>query len=142
MDRRGGGDAAEVLELAEEALDLVAFAVERPAEAGLPLAVGLGRDVGHRALAFDQVTDAARVIGFVGEHDGARFEPVEQGQRGRRVVRLTRCQAEPDGQASPIDDRVDLGRETAPRATKTMISTPLFAVAACWCARMEVLSII
>ena len=34
MDRRGGGDAAEVLELAEEALDLVAFAVERPADAG------------------------------------------------------------------------------------------------------------
>ena len=142
MDRRGGGDAAEVLELAEEALDLVAFAVERPAEAGLPLAIGLGRNIGHRTLPFNQVTDATRVIGLVGEHDGARFEPVEQGQRGWCIVRLARCQAEPDGQALPVDDRVDLGRETAPRATETMISTPLFAVAACWCPQMEVLSII
>ena len=41
-----------------------------------------------------------------------------------------------------IDDRVDLGREPASGATETMISTPLFRVAACWCARMEVLSII
>ncbi len=131
-----------MLELAEEALDLVAFAVERFAEAGFSLAISLGRDVGHRALPFDQVADAARVIGFVGKHDGARFELVEQGQRGRRVVSLTRRQTEPYGQALPVDDRVDLGRETAPGATETMISTPLFAVAACWCARMEVLSII
>ena len=41
-----------------------------------------------------------------------------------------------------IDDRVDFGRETASGTTETMISTPLFAVAACWCARIEVLSII
>ena len=41
-----------------------------------------------------------------------------------------------------IDDRVDLGREPASGATETMISTPLFRVAVCWCARMEVLSII
>ncbi len=32
--------------------------------------------------------------------------------------------------------------KTTAGATETMISTPLFAVAACWCARMEVLSII
>ena len=131
-----------MLELAEEALDLIAFAVERPAEAGFPLTIGFGWDVGHRALAFDQVADASCVVGFVGQHDGARLEPVEQGQRGRRVMRLARCQAEPDRQALPVNDCVDLGRETAPGATETMISTPLFAVAACWCARMEVLSII
>jgi hypothetical protein len=41
-----------------------------------------------------------------------------------------------------IDDDVDLGREPASAATETMIIIPLFAAAACWCARMEVLSII
>jgi hypothetical protein len=51
-------------------------------------------------------------------------------------------QAEPDREALGIDDGMDLGREATAGATETMISTPLFAVAACWCARTEVLSII
>ena len=51
-------------------------------------------------------------------------------------------QAQPDREALPVKDRVDFGGESASGATKTMISIPLFAVAACWCARMEVLSII
>ena len=57
-------------------------------------------------------------------------------------MRLTRRQAEPERQALPVDDCVDLRREPASGTTETMISTPLFAVAAYWCARMEVLSII
>ena len=57
-------------------------------------------------------------------------------------MRLARRQAELDREPLDIDDPVDLGRETAPRATETMISTPLFRVAACCCARIEVLSII
>lgn len=131
-----------MLEVAEEALDLVALALEGLREAGPPFAVGLGRDVGHRALGFDQVADGVAVIGLVAEDYGARFEPVEQRQRGGRVVRLRCRQAEPEMQALPVDGRVDLGREASQGATETMISTPHFAVAACWCARMEVLSII
>jgi hypothetical protein len=57
-------------------------------------------------------------------------------------MRLSGGQAEPDREALRVDDDVDLGREPAARSTETMICTPLFAVAACWCARMEVLSII
>ena len=57
-------------------------------------------------------------------------------------MRLTGGQAKPDREALRIDDRVDFGREPASGATETMISIPLFAVAACWCARTDVLSII
>ena len=39
-----GGDGSEVLELIEEALDEVAFAVEREIAQPLGLAIGLGRD--------------------------------------------------------------------------------------------------
>ncbi len=131
-----------MFELAEEAFDLVAFAIERLREAGPPLAIGLCRDVRHCALRLDQVADGVAVVSFVAEHDGARREPVEQRQRGGGVVSLTRRQAEPERETLAIDDRVDLGREPAPGTTETMISTPLFAVAACWCARIEVLSII
>ncbi len=67
---------------------------------------------------------------------------VEQIAGGLSVMALPSAQAQPDREALPVDDRVDFGRESTSRATETMISIPLFAVAACWCARMEVLSII
>ncbi len=51
-------------------------------------------------------------------------------------------QAQPDREALPVDNRMDFGDESALGSTEAMISIPLFAVAACWCARMEVVSII
>ena len=65
-------------------------------------------------MAFDQVADRVAVVRFVAEHNGARFELVEQHQRGGRIVRMACRQAEPDRETLPIDDRVDLGRETTP----------------------------
>src|SRR2546430_8750921 len=56
-------DAAEVLQLREEALDQVALAVEALAEAGFPAPVALGRD-GRGALVLDQLADAIGVIGL------------------------------------------------------------------------------
>ena len=67
---------------------------------------------------------------------------LEQPVDDLSVVRLPGGQANPDREALRVDDDVDLGREPASAATETMIWTPFFAVAACWCARMEVLSII
>lgn len=58
------------------------------------------------------------------------------------LVRLPSGQAEPDWKTLRVDDRVDFGREAASGATKTVICTSLFAVAACRWARTEVLSII
>jgi hypothetical protein len=72
-----GGDPAEVLQLREEPLDQVALAVESLAEAGLPLAIALRRDVGCGALLLDQLADAVSVVSLVGQHDGARAEMVE-----------------------------------------------------------------
>ncbi len=137
-----GGDAAEVLDLAEEALDEVALAIEHLAETGFPFAIGFGRDVWHRALRLDQIADPVGVISFVGQDDGAGIEAIQQPVCGRPIVRLTCCQAEPDREPLRIDERVDLGCETTSGATEAVIQIPLFAVAACWCARMEVLSII
>jgi len=67
---------------------------------------------------------------------------VEQGVGSLPVMRLSSCQAEPDREALRVNDRVDFGCEPASGTTETMISIPLFAVAACWWARTDVLSII
>jgi hypothetical protein len=42
----------------------------------------------------------------------------------------------------PVDKRADLGREPAPGNGPGNDLDPIFAVAACWCTRIEVLSII
>ena len=131
-----------MFELAEEALDPVALAIEPLREAGLPFAIGFGGDVGRGALVLDQAADTVGIIGFVAEQDGAGAEAIEQRIDRARVVRLPGGQGEPDRAPLGVDEGVDLGREAAAGATETMISTPLFAVAACWCARIEVLSII
>ncbi len=67
---------------------------------------------------------------------------VEQRVCDLPVMSLASGQAETDREPLRIDDRVDFGRKSASGATETMISIPLFAVAACWWARTEVLSII
>ena len=67
---------------------------------------------------------------------------IEQAVSSLAVMALPSGQAQSDRKAFTIDDRVDFGRKPASGTTETMISIPLFAVAACWCARMEVLSII
>lgn len=124
-----------MFEFVEEALDEVALAVERLAEAVLPLAVRFGRDVRHRVLGLDQLADAVRIIPLVGEQDRVRSKPVEQRVGGPAVMDLTGGEAQPDRPALCVDERVDLGREPASRTTQAMISTPLFAVAACWWTR-------
>lgn len=66
----------------------------------------------------------------------------EQVVSSLAVMALPSGQAQPDREALPVDDRMDFGRETASGTIETMISIPLLAVAACWWARTEVLSII
>jgi len=51
------------------------------------------------------------------------LKAIEQIVTGRRVVRLARRQTKPYGQALSVDERMDLGPETASRAAETMIST-------------------
>lgn len=83
------------------------------AEAGLPLSVALGRDVGHRALVLDQLSDAIGIVRFVRYHDGARAEVVEQLIGDLPVVCLPGGQAEPAREALRVDNDVDLGGEAA-----------------------------
>ena len=131
-----------MLQLAEEPLDEVALAVEPFADGSLASAIGFWRDVGCGTLAFDQGAEAIGIIGLVGDEDRAWTQAIEQRVCSGCVMGIACGEAEPDRQSFGIDKRMDFGCQPAPRATETMISTPLFAVAACWCARTEVLSII
>ena len=56
---------------------------------------------------------------------------VKQTVSSLTVMTLAGGQAQPDRETSAIDDRVDFGCEPTSGTTETMISIPLFAVAAC-----------
>ena len=133
---------AEVLQLREESFDQVTLAIQPHAEARFPFSIGFRRYVGRRALFLDQRPDAICIIGLVREDDHMRPEMIEQFIGHLTIMRLASGQAEPDREALGIDDRMDFGSEPTWGATETMISIPLFAVAACWWTRTEVLSII
>ena len=131
-----------MLQLGAEALDQVPLAVEPGAEVGFRPTVGLGRDIGGRALLAHRHPDAVGIVCLASQHYCSGTDMIEQVVGNLAVVALSSSQAQPDRKASPVDDRMDFGREPASGTTETMISIPLFAVAACWWARMEVLSII
>lgn len=60
------GNAAEVLQLVEKALDQIALAVEGVIDRTLDLAVAAGRNVSPPTAAFDEVDDGASIVAAVG----------------------------------------------------------------------------
>ena len=72
-----------MFELAEEALDEVALAIEIRIDGSLPLAVALCRDVSLASAPADEIEQVLPVIAAVGDDDGRGRQPFEQsGGRG------------------------------------------------------------
>ena len=130
-----GGDSAEVLEAAEHALDGIAFSVERGRKAGLPPAVGLGRDVRCGALGFDLSTHGVAVIGFVAQKEVAFRHELQQGLGRGAIGHLAAGQQEGDRAAVLVAERVDLGAAPASGAAYGLGALPPFPPAAQRCAR-------
>ena len=83
------------------------------------------------------------VIGAVAEQDVAALDRGQHVGGAAAVVGLALGELERDGQAVRVDQGVDLGGQPAPRATQATGSVVFFwALAPCWCARIEEESII
>ena len=116
-----GCDRPELLELAEEILDQVALFVEFSIEFARPHAVWSRRDDGGFASRRQRVEYSA--IGIegpicdqqVGGH--MRQQRIGPGQ----VVRLSRRQQEAQRIAERVDQRMDLGAQTAAAAAKCLV---------------------
>ena len=126
-----GGDAPELLQLVEEALDLVAVAVERLAPAEALLAVRCVGNVRDRALRADQRPNAVGVVALVGDDDGTPLETLEQRLRAGGVVVLSRRDQQPDRPALRVDARVDLRGEASATSPNTTNSTLFLTPEAC-----------
>lgn len=124
-----------MLELAEEALDEVALAVERRVDGPLNLAVPRCRDVGLAARLAHQIDDRLGIIAAVGDKRSCGRQAAEQVWADRLVGGLPCRDDEADGQALRVDDGVDLGGQSSTRTANGVIRAPFFPPAACWWAR-------
>lgn len=126
----------------EEPFDEIALPIEPGGKGETALAIGLRRDVGP-GFPFDRLgADGVAVIAPVGQQDVAFAEVLDQRFGLGAVGDLARGQAEGDGAAFGINERVDLAREPATGTSHAaIISTPFFPVAACWWTRTQVESI-
>ena len=106
------GDGAEVFELVKEALDEVAFAVERIVAGALDFAVGLWGNHGGDVAAFESIDQCIGVVCLVGEQ-GARIGGLDQWLGAGQIVRLTRRQHQFDWIAQGIDQSMDFGGQSA-----------------------------
>lgn len=108
------GDAAELLEFAEEPLDQIAASVEVWRDGALLTDPALGRDMGLATTCRHPLDHGEAVVATIGNHCAGR-QRIQQ-HRGRRLVGgLAGCDAQADRQAVLIDDGVDFPAQSATR---------------------------
>jgi len=136
-----GGDPPVLLDQVDEPLDLLAFLVQMLVILTWHLAILLRRDHRHGPLALRRRHDRIAVVGLVGD-ECIGIVPLHQRLGLGDVRPLATGQDEFDRVAQGVDDDVELGAESAPGAAEGLAGLPPFFPAACWCARITVLSMI
>ncbi len=135
-------ESSELFEVGEGSFDAVACAIERPVELTLGQPPPGWRNDCLDASACEVLEDVVHVIALVGEH-GAGRQIGEKGKRLCAIIALSAGEQEAEGTAQRIRKQVDLGRQTSSAAPQSGLRSPFFrAVAACWCARTMLESII
>ena len=114
-----------MLQRAKEALDEIAFAIERKIGLARLLPVGLGRDHRRDIVVFEHRDQRVAIVSFVG-NQCAGLDPLEQRFGLRNIGGLPRRQRKRDGIAEGINDGVDLRRQTATRAADGLVFAVFF----------------
>jgi hypothetical protein len=117
------GDTEELFELVEEALDLIALAVEGLSPTKALFSSNHVGNVGDGASYPQAGPKSVGVIGFVGDNDGAAIDIGKKRFRASQVMGLARCNQELDWPALAVDPRVGFRREPTAASPHTAIST-------------------
>ena len=140
-----GGDAAEVLEASEHALDCVAVPVAGFIKIMELLAVGLVGNDGLDAAAYEPSTPMIGIVGLVGEQVAGVGEAISQHHGARDVGDLAGREIEGEGSAAVVAQGVDLGVAPALGAADGLNRSPPFPPPAqrctlTWVVSMEICS--
>ena len=117
------GDASELLDVIEEALDQIALAVESIIAIAFDFPIGFWRDDGDAGAQFKAVNEAAGVIAFVSQKGFGLYLGGQRFGLGD-VVDLATGEAERQGISQGIDNGVDFRREAAARAAHGLVEAP------------------
>ena len=101
--------------------------------------IGATGDDGLNPSRFQMLQDRVRIVGFVGSQTGG-FQFAQQRQSFGTVSCLPARQVKASEHTQAIDQRVNLGTQSATRAPDRLVAFFLAAPAACWWARTIVLS--
>jgi hypothetical protein len=125
-----GGNAAEVFQPAEHALDGIAPAVEHTAERWLEAAIGLGWNVRRGTPLIDRLAHRVGIVTTVCDQQRVRWEQRQQGEGGAAIGGL--AAAESEGARTPVfvGQRVELGGASAPADADRLRPLPPFPPAA------------
>jgi len=125
------GDSSKVLEFIEEALDEVAFTVEREITIPLDAAASYRRDNRSNSPSGQGIDEPISVEGFVADQ-GVGIDGFDQRLRADQIVRLTWREHQLDGIAQGIDERVDFGAQSAAGSADGLLAVFFRAPALCW----------
>jgi hypothetical protein len=135
-----GGDAAEVFQTAEHALDSISPAIEHVAERRLEAAVGLRRDVRRGALLVDGLAHRIGVVAAISNQQRVGRQERQQCEGGTAIGGLAAGQREGARPAMFVGQRVEFGGAPAPADADRLRPLPPFPPAAQRCAFIVELS--
>ena len=124
------GDASEMFDSGEEALDQIAIFVKMTIEGTLGQPIGTRRDNGLCTRRFDFRNEVIGIVTFVGDNGLCR-QMLDGLGRTVDVGNLTGGKNHPQRIAQGIDYYVQLGRQSSTTSTDTSVSSLFFWAAAC-----------
>lgn len=134
------GNTPKLFELVEEALNQIARLVTVSVIFTQRFAIGSRGYDRFSPCSLDPLNQRIAVIAFIRKHGLRVWCFFKQFNRLSNVCLLRTRQGKPDGIAEGINDAVYFGPESAARTTQSLRAVFFLAPAACWWARIAVLS--
>jgi len=125
------GDGPEMFELVEEPLNEIAFAVEGEIAWARDFSVGFGWDDWGDRAGVEGVDEGVGVKGLVGDQS-AGIDGFDQRLGASQIVILARAEHHLDGIAEGVDERVNLGGQSAAGSADGLRAVFFWAPALCW----------
>ena len=126
-----GCDGAVDFEMADHALDPIAFPVDASVPADFSGSRAFGRNAATHTGRFQGLPDRVGVVALIGDEvAGLLFGERRHFFERRAVVRFPGCEMEAERETSGITETMNLTGEPAARAAKSLFTSPPFAPAA------------
>ena len=125
------GDGPKMLELVEETLNEIAFAVEGEVARARGFSVGFGWDDWRDRSSVEDADEEVGVEGLVGDQS-AGIDGFDQRFGTSQIVILARAEHHLNGIAEGVDERVNLGGQSAAGSADGLRAVFFWAPALCW----------